>query len=144
MTFSEMKQIFFLWRFQLICWFYSNKLVVFNAITKSIMISWSHNGIKMQSSYLLILLGYIDKRILTRISTSPGGYPGIFPRPRGYPSGLFLLHHNCITLPLYIFLGKYCYVPAGFFMKVKLFYLEMRRCCSSKLSIHCHRNAIAM
>ena len=44
-----------LWWFQLICWSCSNKLVVFDAIRVSIVISWSQNCIKMQSSYLLIL-----------------------------------------------------------------------------------------
>ena len=44
---------------------------------ESIMIIWSQNG--YQNAELLfayIVLGYPDKWILTRISTSPGGYPG--------------------------------------------------------------------
>ena len=78
---SSVKRISdFLWWFQLICWLCSNKSVVFNAFMESIimMISWSQNSIKMQSSYLLIVQCTLVSRkwILNRISTLPGGYPG--------------------------------------------------------------------
>ena len=42
------------------------------------MISWYQN---VELLFPYILLGYPEKRILTRISTPLGGYPGIFPRP---------------------------------------------------------------
>ena len=85
MTFNEMKQVFcfvlfcffFLWWFRLVSWFCSNEIVAFNAS------SWSQNGIKCRALIYLHCTWYLDKWILTRISTeisiSPGGYPGIFP-----------------------------------------------------------------
>ena len=69
----------------LICWFCSNKFVVFNAFMESIMIIWSQNGIKMHSSYLLILYSGIPTNKFLPGSVHHRrvpGYPSIFPRPR--------------------------------------------------------------
>ena len=48
------------------------------------MISWSQN-VELLFDYTV--LRYLDKLILIRISTSGGGYPGIFVRPSDNTNG---------------------------------------------------------